>query len=282
MPTITRHAGLLVALTSVVLANRVAPAEDKSQRKAPPDEQVARLRSELRSDDPAVRRSAVRSLPHSPAATALTPELIAALKDTDGEVREWAATVLGPQGAAAVAAVPQLIVQLQTDPVNKARETAARALGRIGKAVPTERRALSALEKAATDDADSVTRVVALGALALMEPEAPARVAAVGAYLKHDDALTRMKAVHALGYLLDKAHAAGPDFAHALQQATDPYQRGYIARALGQIGAKEQLPILLAEYAKETDPRAQGEMRGAIKRLGGTVPAGGVGLGNRR
>lgn len=272
MPTIPRHAAVLATFISIVLVSPGTSAEDKSQRKAPPDEQIARLRTELRSDDPTVRRSAVRSLSHNHAAALLVPELSAALNDADGEVREWAATVLGPQGAGALDAVPQLIIQLQSDPLSKARETAARALGRIGKAVPTERRALSALEKAATADADSVTRVVALGALALMEPDGPGRVAAVAAYLKHEDALTRMKAVHALGYLLDKAHAAGPDMARTLQQATDPYQRGYIARSLGQIGAKDQLPILLAEYAKETDPRAQGEMRGAIKRLGGSIP----------
>jgi len=82
-----------------------------------------------------------------------------------------------------------------------------------------------------------------------------------------------MKAAHSLGYLLERAQVAGPEIAKALQQATDPHQRGYLARALGQVGDRNQLPILLAELDRETDPTAQSEMRGAVKRLGGTPPA---------
>jgi HEAT repeat protein len=248
-------------------------AADKKSEGPSVEEQAAKLREDFKSTDPAVRRSAVSSMPHSPAASLLMPELFAALKDSDGEIREWAATVIGNQGEKSVGAVPQLIVQLESDPVKTTRETAARALGRIGKTVPTNRAMVAPLEKAARDDADSVTRVVALGALLLMDPDNVRRRDAVRAFLKHDDPLTRMKAAHALGYLSEKAKIAAPEIARALQQATDPKQRAYLGRALGQVGDREQLPILLAELERETDPTAQSEMRGAVKRLGGTLPA---------
>jgi len=270
--TTMRRQGMLAAVGCVIFVNGAIAADGKKPTPVAPEVQAVALRNELQSTELAVRLAAVRSLAHHKAAPFLVPELTVALKDGDGEVREWAATVLGSQGAASVGAVPQLIAQLQTDSANKAREAAARALGRIGKAAPAERRAVPALERAATDDADSVTRVVSLGALALIEPDAPGRIAAIVPYLQHDDALTRMKGAHALGYLLDKAQSTGPAIADVLRRATDPYQRGYVARSLGQIGAKDQLPVLLEEYARETDQRAQGEMRGAIKRLGGTVP----------
>lgn len=265
---------LLIALTlGLLIVPVVARAADKKPTKPSVEESAAQLRADLKSADVETRRAAVRSLPHNAAASLLMPDLMAALKDSDGEVREWAATVLGPQGEASVAAVPQLIVQLESDPVKTTRETAARALGRIGKAVPTNRTMIGPLEKAARDDADSVTRVVALGALLLMDPENTERRDAVRAFLKHDDPLTRMKAAHSLGYLMDKAQIAAPEIAQALQKATDPKQRAYLGRALGQVGDRAQLPILLAELERETDTTAQSEMRGAVKRLGGTPPA---------
>ena len=259
----------------VVLLHNLAPvrAADKKPPGTSVEEQADKLRADFKSTDPAVRRNAVSSMPHSPAASLLMPELFAALEDSDGEIREWAATVIGNQGEKSVGAVPQLIVQLESDPVKTTRETAARALGRIGKAVPANRTMVGALAKAARDDADSVTRVVSLGALLLMNPDDVERRDAVRAFLKHDDPLTRMKAAHALGYLSDKAKIAAPEIARALQQATDPKQRAYLGRALGQVGDRTQLSILSAELERETDPTAQSEMRGAIKRLGGTPPA---------
>jgi HEAT repeat protein len=105
-----------------------------------------------------------------------------------------------------------------------------------------------------------------------MKPESSERMEAVLPYLQNADDLTRMKAAHALGYLGDRAAKAGPGVAKALQTATDPHERGYLGRALGQIGDRNQLPILQAQIAKETDPTALGEMKGAARRLE-TAPA---------
>lgn len=239
-----------------------------------PEERAAKVRTDLKSTDVAVRRAAIQTLTHNEITKTLMPEVHAALDDSDAVVREWAATVAGPEGTLALPLVPQLIVQLEQDKEKKARETAARALGRIGRTIATERRAVPALQTASQKDEDSVTRVVALGALAMMDPDNAARVTAMNPYLTHDDPLTRMKAAHALGQLGDRAKAAAPAMAKALEQATDPHQRGYLARAIGQAGDPQFLPVLLAELAKETDPSsvAIGEMRGAIHRLGGKAP----------
>ena len=103
-------------------------------------------------------------------------------------------------GKMALPAVPALVAQLKEDRHKEARETAARALGRIGKAVKTNRDAEEALRRAGDKDADPVTRVVALGALAMMDQDVPRQVAALRKYLHHDDALARMKACHAAGH----------------------------------------------------------------------------------
>jgi len=236
------------------------------------EERQAQVTAGLKSNDAEVRRIAMHSLAHSDIADAMLAETQAALNDTDPEVREWAATVLGPRGVLAQGAVPALVKQLQRDQIKQCRETAARALGRIGKATQNNQAAVSALEQAAATDADSVTRVVALGALALMNPDSPARMEAVCGFVTHDDALTRMKAAHSLGYLGERAKSAAPGIALALQKATDPHERGYLARALGQVGAREQLPILVAEMDKEKNETALSEMRGAARRLGWMPP----------
>ena len=233
----------------------------------PTSEQLAKARGELASTDVAVRREAVKHLIHSDLSVHLIPEMRAALKDADGEVRAVAATAVGNLGAKAEAAVPTLIAQLEKDTFKEARETAARALGRIGKAVPADRTAVKPLRKAAADDADPVTRTVALGALAMMDEDVPGQVVALRKFLVHDEALVRMKASHALGMIGAPAKSAAAEIAAVLEKETDAHRRGYVARALGNVGDADFLPALEKALKKETDPGAQGEMRGAIQKL---------------
>lgn len=229
---------------------------------------LVRARAELASPRAEVRRTAMKGLIHSELSPYLIAEMQAGLKDADGEVRATAATALGNLGAKAEGAVPALIAQLDKDSVKEARETAARALGRIGKAVPKNRDAFKPLRRAAADDADPVTRVVALGALAMMNEDVPGQVLALRKYLHHDDAVVRMKAAHALGMIGPDAKAAAPEIVAALEKETDGHNRGYLARALGNTGDPASLAALKKALRKETDPTAQGEMRGAIQKLG--------------
>lgn len=231
--------------------------------------QLAKARGDLRSANVDVRRTVIKQLIHSDLSAHLFPEMLAVLKDDDGEVRSTAATAIGNLGVQAEPAIPALIAQLQKDKVKEARETAARALGRIGKAAPTNRAAVKPLRQAANDDADGVTRTVALGALAMMDEDLPGQVTALRKFLHHDEPLVRMKAAHALGMIGTPAKAAAPEIVKVLQHETDAHRRGYIARALGNTGDPDSLPILLDALKKETDAGAKGEMRGAIQKLGG-------------
>jgi HEAT repeat protein len=260
---------LATLLLACFLTAALVQADDK------PDDKAARLektRADLKSTDVEVRRKTLGSLNHSDISDSLIKEMLEMLKDSDGEVRSMAATAVGTHGEKAVPGIPALIAQLKSDSHKEARETAARALGRIGQAVKNNRDAVEPLRMAADKDADPVTRVVALGALAMMEDDVPDRVSVLRKYLHHDEALVRMKACHALGMLGTVAKAAAPEIVQVLEQETDAHRRGYIARSLGSTGDPESLPALYKALKKETDDGAKGEIRGAIGKLGGKPP----------
>src|SRR5262245_27604541 len=183
--------------------NRTTASPGKQQR-------MEKVRTELTSTQVEVRRTAIRALVHSDLSESLREAIQRALKDGDSEVRATAATAIGNLGAAAVPAVPTLIEQMQSDPSKEARETAARALGRIGKSTPKERRATAPLRQAAARDADPVTRVVAHGALAMMDVELGEQITALRKYLHNDKDLVRMKAAHALGMIGLAGRATAP------------------------------------------------------------------------
>lgn len=243
-----------------LLATRLTAADS-------PDQKIAQVRVDLKSDDVAVRRKAISSLVHSDISPMMLTEMRQALEDSDGAVRSTAATAIGNLGAAAVPAIPQLVAGLRNDTFKEARETAARALGRIGKAAPNEKSLLAPLKTASQEDADPVTRVVAHGALAMIEIDVPQQITSLRKYLHHDDPLVRMKSSHALGMIGKDAKQAAPEIVAVLKQETDSHRRGYIARALGNTADPASLPALEAALEKETDPGSQGEMRGAIARL---------------
>lgn len=256
-----RFLSILVFLAMPVV---VAAQDAKAER-------IAKTRADLKSENVVARRTAIGSLVHSDISEALADAMLAALKDSDAEVRATAATATGNLGVHGVPALAALIAQMQGDSSKEARETAARALGRIGKTAPKERRAVTPLRQTAAKDADPVTRVVALGALAMMDIEIPEQVAGLRRFLSNDSDLVRMKASHALGMIGHAAKATAPDIVIVLEKSTDSHHRGYIARALGNTGDPASLPALYKALARETDPGARGEMRGAISRLGGKL-----------
>lgn len=245
------------------------PAADE---KGTAEERIAKTRADLKNADAAVRLKAIGSLVHSDISERLFPEMRAALADADGMVRSTAATSIGNLGKAAVPAIPELVKGLQTDKVKEARETAARALGRIGKAAPDEKSMIAPLKSAAEKDDDPVTRTVALGALAMLDVDVAGQIAALRTYLHHDEPLVRMKSSHALGMIGTAAKASSPEIVKVLETEHDEHRRGYVARALGNVGDPAALPALYAALKKETYEGAKGEMRGAIAKLGGKTP----------
>jgi HEAT repeat protein len=257
--------GLVLVLVTVAVFN--AAHANAAGAGATAEQRIGRVKADLKSTDPLVRQSAIGSLVHSDISPKLLAEMRTALDDHDGGVRATAATAIGNVGAAAIPAIGQLVAQLKNDSVKEARETAARALGRIGKAAPDEKGIIDPLRAATRDDADPVTRVVAHGALAMMNVEMEEQIISIRKYLHHDEALVRMKASHALGMIGKPARAAAPEIVEVLKLESDGHRRGYVARALGSTGDPASLPALEAALEKETDPGARGEMRGAISRL---------------
>ncbi len=262
--TVHRKSTILAAFLAIVLGAAFASAADPAKSA---DERIAKVRADLKSADVAVRQAAIGALIHSDISPKLLAEMRAALDDKDGPIRSTAATAIGNLGAEAVPAVPQLIAQLKGDTHKEARETAARALGRIGKAAPKEARLVAPLRAATQEDADPVTRVVAHGALAMLDVELEKQIVSLRKYLHDEAALVRMKAAHALGMIGLPAKAAAPEIVEVLKLETDAHRRGYVARALGNTGDPASLPALQAALDKETDPGALGEMRGAVSRL---------------
>jgi HEAT repeat protein len=265
-PRLTDYASRL-GLALVLLTVVVSSSAHANAATATAEQRIEKVKADLKSADPLVRQAAIGSLVHSDISAKLLAEMRTALDDRDGGVRATAATAIGNVGAVAIPAIGQLVAQLKSDSVKETRETAARALGRIGKAAPDEKGIIDPLRAASRDDADPVTRVVALGALAMMNVEMQEQIASIRKYLHHDEALVRMKASHALGMIGKPARAAAPEIVEVLKLETDGHRRGYVARALGSTGDPASLPALEAALEKETDPGARGEMRGAISRL---------------
>lgn len=256
----------ILFMTALIGLCSTLPAADE---KGTPEERITKTRADLNNPEAAVRLKAIGSLVHSDISEKLFSEMRAALADADGMIRSTAATAIGNLGKAAVPAIPELVKGLQSDTVKEARETAARALGRIGKAAPDEKSMIIPLKKAAEKDEDPVTRTVALGALAMLDVDVAGQVAALRKYLHHDEPLVRMKSSHALGMIGNAAKASSPEIVKVLETEPDEHRRGYVARALGNVGDPAALPALYAALKKETYEGAKGEMRGAIAKLGG-------------
>jgi len=117
------------------------------------------LREASASDDPVVRREALRSIgklkERAPVdGRVVIPRLIESMKDSDASVRAVAATYLGIIHEEPAQAIPALVAGLQ-DGDAEVRLASAAALGSFG---PSAAPALRALKKAASDPNGDVAR----------------------------------------------------------------------------------------------------------------------------
>src|SRR5689334_22291748 len=85
-PAMLRTAFVIANIALLFVAVNLRAA-DKKPKGPSVEEQATKLRADFASPDPEVRRAAISTMPHSPAASLLMPELFAALKDADGGVR---------------------------------------------------------------------------------------------------------------------------------------------------------------------------------------------------
>ena len=123
---------------------------------------LSKARADLSSSRVEVRRKAMQDLIHSELSPHLFKEMQAGLKDADGEVRATAATAIGNLVRRLRRPFPRSSLSWARTRSRRRGRRPAPAPGRIGKAVPTNRDAVKPLRRAAAEDADPVTRTVAL------------------------------------------------------------------------------------------------------------------------
>ncbi|MBD2170193.1 HEAT repeat domain-containing protein, partial [Anabaena cylindrica] len=172
-------------------------------------------------------------------AKAAIPSLILALQsDKDANVRSTAAFALGRMGGEAKAAIPSLIQALQSDKDANVRSTAAFALGRMG---GEAKAAIPSLILALQSDKDANVRSTAAFALGRMGGEAKAAIPSLIQALQSDkDANVRSTAANVLGSMGGEAKAAIPSLILALQSDKDANVRFNAADALATISASFQ------------------------------------------
>ena len=137
---------------------------------------VSQLALALRDPDPAERRRAATAL-HSLGAQAkeAAPALHEALKDTDQDVRMWAALTLVNNELQDKATIPILIGVLQREnPV--LRQVACLSLGLIPYEEYERDTVVPALTETASKDGDDEVRKAAVSALNIIAPDAAAKV----------------------------------------------------------------------------------------------------------
>lgn len=132
----------------------------------------APLREAMSSEDPVVRREALRSIgklkERAPLdARAVVPILLKGLQDPDASVRTVAATYLGIIQAEPANAVPALVDALE-DESPEVRSAAATALGSFGSRAQS---AVPALRKATADSNEDVAREAGLALVKLQSNE---------------------------------------------------------------------------------------------------------------
>ncbi len=200
---------------------------------------VPALMAALKDSDVEVRRAAVQSLSNHEDRRAV-PALIEALRDSDAEVRSGAAMALGqledPRAAVPVAA-------LLKDSSVEVRRAALWALHNLPGEVSSE------AVLAALGDADAEVRQAALGlALSRMSEDEEGRrkaeprlIAAFTRMLADPNAEVRSQAVMALG---ESGLSEAPSALLPLARDKNTEVRQQVAQALGRIGDPKSVPVL--------------------------------------
>lgn len=202
---------------------------------------LTRLRRELGSEDPAVRREVVRLLASYPASEVGAP-LLAALEDPDAGVRIEAAEAVGRVRVRE--AVPRLLDWLD-DPEADVRAAAASALGQIG-----ERSTIPNLVRVLGDSHADVRRA---GAAALAAIGGDDVIVPILGRLDDVDARVRVDAATLLGQLGDP-RAAVPLVGRARDDA--PEVRTAVYTALGDLGDDRAVAALVQGLRDEVpEPR---------------------------
>ncbi|MDJ0618750.1 MAG: HEAT repeat domain-containing protein [Calothrix sp. MO_192.B10] len=191
------------------------------------DSKISPLIEKLVDKDAHIRHDAADALVNigSPA----VPVLIAALQDSDCNLRWRAASVLSDLGTEAAPAVPALTKALQ-DEDGQVRLYATLALGNIGAAAKPAVPSLMA----ALQDKELYVRIYAPSALRKIGVEAKVAVPVLIGALQDKNARVRLNAAYALGNMGTEATSAVPDLIKLLDDK-QPYVRLATIKGLGNI-----------------------------------------------
>jgi HEAT repeat protein len=188
---------------------------------ASPVEVVAAVAKLLQDSKPAVRRAAVVTL--SQCGPAAAPALLDALKDSDGQTRQWAAFALGSLGSLGEAghtAVPTLV---ELAKVKDARSRAS-ALEALAKVSPAAGGPAVAACQAALQDPEGMVRKAAADALGRIGPGAKEVLPQLLTATKDADGYVRIAAAQALWRISGKITDAKPVLQKCLTDANREFR----------------------------------------------------------
>jgi HEAT repeat protein/ABC-type Fe3+/spermidine/putrescine transport system ATPase subunit len=196
--------------------------------------------------------------------TGVLPQLIHMFDmERKSSVRWRIALALGKLGGMDKDVREVLIRTLHMDRSREVRESAAEALGFIGRA-----ECIPALTRALTSDEDADVRGSAAYALGLMQSK-EALPALIQALITDSNGEVRGRAAYALGRL-GKLEAI-PYLTAVLNTHTDSLIRGNATFALGHIGGEHALPFLVQALSFDRDPYVRYRAAEVLGSIGNTL-----------
>ncbi len=199
------------------------------------DPETSRLLAALEDPVASVHYAASRELAAKGAA--VRPALLSALKSERPMLRAMAAHALAGMGEGAEEALPGLAAVLEKDADPKVRESAARAIGLVGRKSALKSTLVSALRKGLAD-AEGPVRVSSAFALAALDSGASEAAAVLGKALNDPEpegTNLHQEACFRLASMGPAAKDAVPGLI-AMLQNPDPEMRWPAVEALGKIG----------------------------------------------
>jgi HEAT repeat protein len=239
----------------------VAYAEISDRSKVEPNDEIARLLQQIRTDshDRTVRvKAAYALMKMGEAAKPAIPDLLPFLQDSNGELRSQLVKFLVEVGELEKIPPAQL-VSLLKDSQLFVQHFAARALGKMKAPSPAVLEELKILLK----DPSLDVRLAAIKAIGKMPPLAQQSIPELLRLLQDPNSEVRFYAARAFGDLGTAAQTAIPELEKRLTH-DNPEVRGEAAIALGRIGAGSAKSKLLGLLA-DPDPLVR---RSAIMSLG--------------
>jgi uncharacterized protein (TIGR03067 family) len=260
----------LILVTSVGFLPAIPPVARADEPRAtgahPPGKAVPQLTAALKDKDWQVRRDAAAALGESgPAATAAVPALVAALKDIK-PVWDAAVAALGQIGPSAREAIPALRAE-QKRPFWWVRASATVALAKI---VPTPREAVDIL-LAALKDPEPQVRSAAVGAIRELGSRGRDAVPVLLDALSHPNKDVRVGLALALARI--GSDTRDLDLLGTAMQVPDEAVLRVVVDALGEMGSAAAPAVpLLAEGLKA--PNADVRLRAvtALGKIGAASP----------